>query len=134
MKYFVTDEDGKQYEIQEQDEVITHNAEETHDEAPALTDEEIAALKSLAAIADKLSALVSNETTDEDEITDEDENEEVVDTDEETDKELAKAGACDSRKSFGAKEKRMSSKVDDSIEKNERISQAWAKRGIKGGN
>lgn len=107
-------------------------------DAVELTEEEITALKSLAAIADKLSALVSSNTTDTDEEIETDDedidtDEEVLDTDEETDKELAKTGACDSKRAFGSKESRKKAMIDDSVDRNEKISQAWSKRGIKGG-
>jgi predicted RNA-binding protein with EMAP domain len=92
-----------------------------------LSPEEIASLKQLAAVADKLVSLV-NTTTDEDEeeeqIEDEEEEriEEVIDT--------SKIKSADSiKKSAIAIEKKI--KADDSLDK-DTVSDAWAKR--YGGN
>lgn len=146
MKFFVRDEDDKEYEIEE---VLT----EKKDEAPAeettpevhyaeLLPEEIEALKKLAVVADKLIALATpTEDTchDEDEVECEEketldtegedaaeeaeceELEEVVDTDE--------TKTRDSKKSVGSIEKR--TKSHDSVDVDAEIAAAWAKRGVK---
>lgn len=144
-KYHVIDEDGAEYEIKEFDDEEVVEEEKLEDDfetqnAPdSLSPEEIAALKKLAAFADKLIASIES-TTDSDEnmeeedlhdededeevMTDEDEviekEEEVIDTDEEE-----KRPAHDSKKSFGSIEKRK--KADDSLIKDE-VANAWAKR------
>ena len=130
-KFFVTDEDGAQFEVKEVDETVEPTVEKVDEEKDAieLTEEEIVALKRLAAVTDKLIDLLSTEekehaaTSDEEEITDEDcdeDDEKVVDTDEEESK-MKK----DSKSSFGSIEKRKP-KIDDSIE--DAVSAAWAKR------
>lgn len=127
-KYYVKDEDGERFEVEE----LTETPEKMHDD-DALTEDEISALKQLAAVAPKLIALVS-ETHDEDEddemhkkteTEDEDEEEiteEVIDTDEEEEKMTRR----DSKKSFGAIEKKK--KAKDSTDNAHEIEIAWAKR------
>lgn len=140
-KYFIRDEDENEYEVEEvtekdSDEEETIEEVKSKDEDSTLTPDEIAALKSLAAIADKLTALVSNETTNSDEEVDELEveekdacssDDEVEDADEEKEKVVK---TTDSKKSFGAnaRKKRVAdeSLVDD-------VAEAWAKR-YNGGN
>lgn len=139
MKFNVRDEDGREFEVEEIEEVKKTDAETEKPLRPdcnddALSPEEIASLKKLAAMADKLCALV--DTTDEEveeeeveeEIEDEDEEEErieeVIDTD------TLKKKASDSiKRSAGAIEKKR--KAVDSVEEDE-ISAAWERR--YGGN
>lgn len=139
MKFNVRDEDGKEYKVEEIEEVKKDEDESTKpltntDADETLSPEEIIALKKLAGIVDKLCALV--DVTDEDknkddEIDDEDEDEEVkgeqieevIDTDEMT-------KAKDSiKKSVGAIESKKV-KANDVLEDD--ISLAWMKR--YGGN
>ena len=144
-KFHVKDEDGEVFEVEEFDETTPAPAT---DPAPAskpevnddngLSDDEISALKSLAAIAPKLMKLVENtadacEDEDEEKLDDEckdptvddkdEQIEEVIDTDEET-------KPRDSKKSFGAIERQR--KSHDSIGNSLDVESAWAKR--YGGN
>lgn len=133
-KYLVKDEDEGLVvtELDEEPEKKTEDEdidEEVHDD-DALTPEEISALKSLAAVAPDLVALVEkSKTSDEDEeIDDEDEDEDededtLLDEDEEEVIETGKAH--DSKKSFGAIQRK--SKPKDSLEDDE-VANAWAKR------
>ena len=136
-KYLVKDEDEGVIvtELDEEPEKKTEDEdieEEVHDD-DALTPEEISALKSLAAVAPDLVALVEkSKTSDEEEIVDEeeleDENEDededaLLDEDEEEVIETGKAH--DSKKSFGAIQRK--SKPKDSLEDDE-VANAWAKR------
>ena len=139
-KYLVKDEDEGLVvtELDEEAEKKTEDEdidEEVHDD-DALTPEEISALKSLAAVASDLVALVEkSKTSDEDEEID-DEDEELEDEDEETlldedEEEVIETGkAHDSKKSFGAIQRK--SKPKDSLEDDE-VADAWAKRygGVK---
>ena len=66
MKYKIHDEDGSTFEIEEiqDDETVENdvvNNEEPIENVNALTDEEITALKALAAVADKLMAIIPAE-------------------------------------------------------------------------
>ncbi len=94
-----------------------------------LSSEEIASLKQLAAVADKLVGLVNTSTDDDDE----DEEEEIEDEEEEQIEEVidtAKKKTADSiKKSATAIEKKI--KTDDSLD-TDAVSDAWAKR--YGGN
>ena len=133
-KYHITDADGSEYEVEEimedEDEMIeTVEEPDVHDES--LSEEEIAALRGLAAVADKLMALVSTDDACEDEDEDEEfveerEEEEVIDTESEEEDRKPR----DSKRSIGALEKRKSH-ADDSL--TDDIADAWAKRygGIK---
>lgn len=133
-KYLVKDEDEGLVvtELDEEPEKKTEDEdieEEVHDD-DALTPEEISALKSLAAVASDLVALVEKSKTsdedeeidDEEELDDEDENA-LLDEDEEEVIETGKAH--DSKKSFGAIQRK--SKPKDSLE-NDEVADAWAKR------
>ena len=134
-KYLVKDEDEGLVvtELDEEPEKKTEDEdidEEVHDD-DALTPEEISALKSLAAVASDLVALVEkSKTSDEDEEID-DEDEELEDEDEEAlldedEEEVIETGkAHDSKKSFGAIQRK--SKPKDSLE-NDEVADAWAKR------
>lgn len=134
-KFHIKDENGKEYSVEETDEVVeTEETEPTKDADEALnfTEDEISALKKLIPIADKLVALLEVEKQehdvdkdDEADIGDEDEDDEeetLVDTDEDVD--------CnkmhDSKKSAGAIEKQ--SVVNDSVDVQDEIANAWAKR------
>ena len=137
-KYLVKDEDEGLVvtELDEEPEKKTEDEdieEEVHDD-DALTPEEISALKSLAAVAPDLVALVEKtkasdedeEIDDEEELEDEDEDEDedaLLDEDEEEVIETGKAH--DSKKSFGAIQRK--SKPKDSLEDDE-VANAWAKR------
>lgn len=137
MKFNVRDEDGKEYKVEEIEEVKKDEDESTKpltntDADETLSPEEIIALKKLAGIVDKLCALVDvtdEDKNEDDEIDDEDEEvkgeqiEEVIDTDEMT-------KAKDSiKKSVGAIESKKV-KANDVLEDD--ISLAWMKR--YGGN
>ena len=134
-KYLVKDEDEGLVvtELDEEPEKKTEDEdidEEVHDD-DTLTPEEISALKSLAAVASDLVALVEkSKTSDEDEEID-DEDEELEDEDEETlldedEEEVIETGKThDSKKSFGAIQRK--SKPKDSLEDDE-VANAWAKR------
>ena len=140
MKFFVKDEDNETFEVEEIEETPAKEVTtevETKDEA--LSAEEIAALKKLAGVADKLIGMCT--TSDEDESdedvdvdvdadTDEDEDgkEEVLDTDEDDDKAIKPR---DSKKSFGSIEKKRKA-VSTVDSQQESIAEAWAKR--YGGN
>lgn len=140
MKFHIKDEDGKEFEVEE---VLAKKSEEDEDpipaaddESPSLTSEEIASLKSLAAIAGDLVALVKGKTETGDEDEDEDNNGPTADEDEEEEEEVIETDDCDSvhgkrnvgdaRSSIG-KIERNSKCVEDSVEEDE-ISKAWAKR------
>lgn len=128
-KYFVSD-GIDEYEVTELDEEIPEDIEanvETKD-TDVFTEEEINTLKSLIAAAPWLLEMIAAEPTadtdeeedgfedtDEDEVKDEDE-EMIVETEKPT---------RDSKKSFGAIQKKKTN-VDDSLEDD--ISRAWAKR------
>lgn len=135
MKFNVRDENGKEYEVEEV-EAVKKTDDEDETKKPltntctddALSPEEIASLKKLAGIADKLCALVdttTDEEEEEEEIEDEGEQiEEVIDTDE------PKKAKDSIKKSAGAIEKKKI-KTDDSIVEDD-VAAAWAKR--YGGN
>lgn len=138
MKFNVRDEDGKEYKVEEVEEAKkTDDEDETKKPLTntctddVLSPEEIASLKKLAGMADKLCALVDTTTDEEveeeeeEEIEDEGEQiEEVIDTDE------PKKAKDSIKKSAGAIEKK-TVKAEDSVEEDD-ISAAWAKR--YGGN
>lgn len=132
-KYRITDEDGAEYEVEEVEEVKGSDEdvdlEPTAAESEALSSEEIAALKKLAAAADQLIALIGTQDACKDEGEDEeDETIEEVDEDE-TEEQLVdtdeKVKGHDSKRSLGAIEKKRAI-VDNSL--NDDISDAWAKR------
>jgi hypothetical protein len=138
-KFHVKDEDGEVFEVEELDEITPASATDPAPESKpevnddnGLSDDEISALKGLAAIAPKLMKLVENtadacedkeELDDECEdpkVDDEDEQiEEVIDTDEKT-------KPRDSKKSFGAIERKK--KTNDSIKDAIDIETAWTRR------
>ena len=133
MKFNVRDENGKEYDIEEIEDETEEPLTNTFTDEDSLSPEEIAALKKLAGMADKLCALV--DTTTDEEVEDEEEEEEeiedegeqieeVIDTDE------PKKAKDSIKKSAGAIEKK-TIKTEDSVEEDD-ISAAWAKR--YGGN
>lgn len=121
-KFYVKDEDGEEYEVEKVSE-----EKEVKDEM-ALTDEEIAALKKLASIADKLMTLASDEMHDEEpeekEEEKDDEDEEIVDTDSCSDKEKLH----DSRKSAASIINKNIKNKDSVADSQLDIADAWAKR------
>nr|DAM02436.1 MAG TPA: hypothetical protein [Caudoviricetes sp.] len=135
MKFNVRDENGKEYKVEEVEEVKKTNDEDETKKPltntctdDVLSPEEIASLKKLAGMADKLCALVdttTNEEEEEEEIEDEGEQiEEVIDTDE------PKKAKDSIKKSAGAIEKK-TVKTEDSVEEDD-VAAAWARR--YGGN
>lgn len=141
--YYIKDENGSEFEITEKDASEEEKIEEIakKDEEPVEVKEElvfnadeIAALKKLVPVADKLLKLLEQEVNEEghdlsdeeeDKLADEDEpKEEVVDTEEEK-KELKK----DSLKSaYGSTMKLSSRDSLDDLE--DKVAQAWAKRSL----
>ena len=131
-KFFVRDADGEEYEVEEikecHDDDVIEEVSETEEQPEALTKEEIAALKRLAAVADRLLSTVNTEGEDLEMIDDEDEEKDIADeevTEEKKEEVEDTTKTRDSRKSFGAIEKRKAT-VDDSL--NTDIDDAWAKR------
>lgn len=130
MKFKVRDKSGREFKVEEieevkpkaEDEPLTSSCDDDE-----LSSEEIASLKQLAAVADKLVRLV-NTSTDEDE-----EEEQIEDKEEEQIEEVidtSKMKTADSiKKSATAIEKKI--KADDSLDI-DAVSDAWAKR--YGGN
>ena len=153
-KYFIVDEDGKKHSVEEIEEV-----EKTEDEAPAeeikpdatkdetpaaiaLTDEEIESLKKLlplAEVADKLVELakaneepeVNDEEESEEDLEEEDFEEEVDDSDEEEVVDTDESNGCTAHDSANAIETKQV--VNDSVDVQDEISEAWNKR-YQGGN
>ena len=131
-KFFVRDADGEEYEVEEikecHDDDVIEEISETEEQPEALTNEEIAALKRLAAVADRLLSTVKAEDEDPEMIDDEDEEKDIADeevTEEKKEEIVDTTKTRDSRKSFGAIETRKAT-VDDSL--NTDIDDAWAKR------
>ena len=128
MKFFVKDEEGNKFEVEEIEE-MKKSTEDDGELAPELTPEEIGALKKLAAVADKImDKLVAKEDSDDFDEDEKKSKEIVVDTDEEEDDKKDKV--TDSKKSFGAIQKKIV--VDSADDINDEVSAAWAKR--YGGN
>lgn len=131
-KFFVRDADGEEYEVEEikecHDDDVIEEISETEEQPEALTNEEIVALKRLAAVADRLLSTVKAEDEDPETLDDEDEEKDIGDeeiTEEKKEEVVDTTKTRDSRKSFGAIEKRKAT-VDDSL--NTDIDDAWAKR------
>ena len=131
-KFFVRDADGEEYEVEEikecHDDDVIEEISETEEQPEALTNEEIAALKRLAAVADRLLSTLETEDEDPETLDDEDEEKDIGDeevTEEKKEEVVDTTKTRDSRKSFGAIEKRKAT-VDDSL--NTDIDDAWAKR------
>lgn len=129
MKFKVRDKRGREFKVEEieeakakaEDEPLTNSCGDDD----RLSSEEIASLKQLASVADKLVSMVST-STDEDDIEDEDEEEEQIEEVIDTSK---KKTADSIKKSATAIEKKI--KTDDSLDE-DAVSDAWAKR--YGGN
>ena len=132
-KYYIKDDDDQEYEVIETE--VDETPEEVHDEGvEALSEEDIAALKMLASIADKLAALVSEdeapaeepieeeEFEEEDVVEDADEDEEFV---EEKKEEVIDTCKKDSKSSFGALEKRTKANDEAIVDD---VAEAWSKR------
>lgn len=139
MKYRIKDEDGKEVIVEEMNDEevdVMENEEPIVDEptSESLSPEEISALKRLAAVADKLVGMCEGTTDALEEIQpevkdDEAEEEEMIeDEDENPEEEIIDTKARDSKKSFGAIEKREKSSIEDSIDSDVEIADAWAKR------
>lgn len=125
-KYYIKDDDEQEYEV-----VETEVEEPIEDEGiEALSEEDIAALKMLASVADKLVALIQEkeapveEPIEEEEI-DEDIVEDADEEIEEKEEEVIDTRKCDSKKSFGALEKRTKTQDADLTDD---VAEAWAKR------
>ena len=123
MKFYVKDEDGKNFAVEEVDEIPTEEYTD-EDETSTLSVDEVLALKRLAAVADKIIALAETdepiEGEESGEIVDEDEDEEIVDTDK-------PVKGLDSKKSFGKIEVKQN--TNDSFDSlTDDVSNAWAKR------
>lgn len=137
MKYRVKDGD-ETYEIEEIEEIEEEPKEHdmTDDDTSSLSEDEIMALKKLAAVADKLVDLAATADAGTTNATDEDEDEDVdvdEDNDEDDDDDVVvdTRRRHDSKKSFGSLEKRKKKPTADSVEVDE-VADAWAKR--YGGN
>lgn len=113
MKIRAKDANEEIIEIEEQDSVSIE-----------LTDEELASLKKLLSVADKLLALVSTEDTEEEQVEDTEEEEHAEDSEEENEE---KKELGDSFKSIGAVHQKKKS-LNDSETLEQAISNAWAKR------
>lgn len=127
-KYYIKDDDDQEYEVIETE--VDEEAEVKDEGVEALSEEDIAALKMLASIADKLAALVQdNESTGEEVVEEEEVDEEIEDEDvveEEETEEVVDTCKKDSKRSFGALEKRKTKTGDEAIVDD--IASAWAKR------
>ncbi len=135
MKFYVKDECGENYVVEEVEEKEVHDDEfEPEKEKPSLTDEEILALKKLALSTDKLLALLAD-IKDEDADTGDDEGmdpKEIMDEDsekdDEEDEEKEDKKVKDSKSSFGSLEKQKKVVKDSSIDRDTAIADAWSKR------
>lgn len=138
MRFKIRDKSGREFKVEEIKEVKAKIEDEPLisfcDDDDELSPEEIASLKQLAAVADKLISLVSTTTDEEEEEQIEDEEEEQIEDEEEEQIEevidTAKIKTGDSiKKSATAIERKI--KADDSLNIDV-VSDAWAKR--YGGN
>lgn len=139
MKKFIIRDEEKEYEVEEVETEVETTPKDEEPASPAsLSEEDIAALKKLASISDKLVALVEIEKDEhadepESEMLDEDEDEEEIEEDDEeeivdTDEELEKVKGHDSKKSIGAIAKKAKSKDSIADAQEQDIASAWAKR------
>ena len=137
-KFIIKDEDGKKFEITEEtaDEEVENKATDEEAETEVkddegLTPEEIVILKELAKHSADLIKLLEVEKDEHEAVSDdemEDAEEELDDSDEsENVEEIIETKSNDSKKSVGSIE-RKKEKVVDSIDAEEDISDAWAKR------
>ena len=113
-KFYVRDADGEEYEVEEVEEVEELDEGENEVTESALTADEIAALKKLAEVADRLIATV--ETAEEEPIADEEPEEKT--------EEVIETKTNDSMRSFGAIETKKV--VDEAIDNG--VDDAWTKR------
>lgn len=130
-KYIIHDGDDD-YIVSELEENEDIDVDQTPVETSgvALTDEEIAALKGLAAVAPKLMALVNTTEEEPEEIEEIEETEDACKDKDEVEEKEEVIETRDSKKSFGSIERKRKTNVDDSLV--DEISEAWAKR--YGGN
>ncbi len=141
MKFRIKDDDGKEFEVEEieemkkdsEEEIEKKEKEEVKDDA--LTAEEIASLKQLAAVSSDLIKLLKVEEKEhandkDEEKVEEKAEEEVIDTDEHD-----PLKANDSKGSFGSIEKKEKKDVNDSngYASQLEIENSWQNR-FKGGN
>lgn len=120
-KFIVKDEDGLETEVEE---ISEQEVDPTKDEVTGLSDVEIEALRKLAAVADKLIAMIDapeGEGEGQADLGEDDDGEQIIDTN--------KLG--DSKAAVGQIEKK-SAKTNDSVDLETEIAQAWAKH--YGGN
>lgn len=135
MKFYVKDECGENYVVEEVEEEVHDDEFEPEKEKPSLTDDEILALKKLALSTDKLLALLAD-IKDEDADKDDDEGmdpKEVMDEDsekddEDEDEEKEDKKVKDSKSSFGSLEKQKKVVKNSSIDRDTAIADAWSKR------
>lgn len=131
-KYRIKDEDGSVLEVEELDSEEVKEVQEVQEikdepEQVQLTSDEILALKELAKCAPELMKLLSKPVEDaeedlgEEKVVDEDEKEDEIE-----EEEVIETKTKDSKTSFGSVAKLKM--VEDSIEDNEEIESAWAKR------
>ena len=113
-KFYVRDADGEEYEVEEVEEVEELDEDKNEVTEPALTADEIAALKKLAEVADRLIATL--ETAEEEPIADEEPEEKT--------EEVIETKTNDSMRSFGAIERKKV--VDEAIDND--VDDAWTKR------
>lgn len=113
-KFYVRDADGEEYEVEEVEEVKELDEGTNEVTEIALTADEIAALKKLAEVADRLIATVK--TAEEEPVTDEEPEEKT--------EEVIETKTNDSMRSFGAIETKKV--VDEAIDNG--VDDAWTKR------
>ena len=113
-KFYVRDADGEEYEVEEVEEVEELDEGKNEVTESALTADEIAALKKLAEVADRLIATV--ETAEEEPVADEEPEEKT--------EEVIETKTNDSMRSFGAIETKKV--VDEAIDNG--VDDAWTKR------
>lgn len=126
-KYRIKDEDGSMLEVEEIDDEEIEEVQEIKEEPePAqLTSDEISALKELAKAAPELMKLLSKQPVGDAE-EDLGEEKKVSDEEEIKEEEIIETKPRDSKTSFGSVAKPKT--IEDSIEDNEEIESAWAKR------
>ena len=136
-KFIIKDEDGKKFEITEEtaDEEVENKATDEEAETEVkddegLTPEEIVILKELAKHSADLIKLLEVEKDEHEAVSDDEmENAEELDDSDESEnvEEIIETKSNDSKKSVGSIE-RKKEKVIDSIDAEEDIANAWAKR------
>lgn len=128
-KYYIRDDDDQEYEVIETEVEEPVDEPVTDEGIEALSEEDIAALKMLASVADKLVALIHDEPVEEP-VEEEEVDEDIVEDadeeiEEEKEEEVIDTRKCDSKKSFGALEKRTKTADSDLTDD---VADAWAKR------